>query len=199
MIAGVEQIIANAKIGKKFILVDEASRENEGDLVVAAELITPDIINFMITYGKGCICLTMTEKLRRKLGLDLLPKRNNRKYATNFATPFDASEVKTGISAHERAKSIKVALSGDKDLIATPGHILPLVAENEGLKIRKGHTEGSVEIMKLAGFNEPSAVICEIIKEDGTMARMPDLEKFAMKHDINILEMTSLSEYLNGL
>ena len=198
MIANVEQIIKDVISGKMFILIDEENRENEGDLVVAAELITPEIINFMITYGKGCLCLTITETLQKKLELDLLPKRNSGEYATNFATPFDANDVETGVSVYEKARTIKVALQGNKDLISTPGHMSPIVAQSEGLKVRKGHTEGSVEIMKLAGFNEPSAVICEIIREDGNMARMSDLKRFASTHGISILQMIDLLEYLGN-
>lgn len=197
MIASVKQVVADVKAGKVFILVDEASRENEGDLVVAAEFITPEIINFMITYGRGGLCLAITEILQKKLDLSLLPKRNAGEYATNFVTSFDSMKVKTGVSVYERERSIKDALKGDKNIICTPGHICPLVAHPKGLDVRKGHTEGSVEVMKIAKLNEPAAVICEILKEDGDMARMPDLERFALKHKINILQIADLITYMD--
>ncbi len=197
MISSVSQIVDDVKKGKIFILVDEENRENEGDLVCAAELITPEIINFMITHARGGLCLTITQELQEKLLLDLLPKRNVQKNMTNFANSFDAYDVDTGVSIYEREKSIKTALRGDSDAISTPGHILPIVAHAEGLKMRKGHTEGSVEVMKLAGCKEHSAVITEILREDGEMARIDDLKEFAKLHNINILCMTDLLEYID--
>ncbi len=195
MFAGVQKIIEDAKNGKLFILVDEANRENEGDLVISAELVTAQEVNFMLIHARGVLCLAIEEDLREKLKLDLLPKRNSGKYATNFATSFDAVGVETGVSAYERAKSIHVALMGDANIICTPGHINPLVAQKEGLRARRGHTEGSIAIMRLAGFKEPAAVICEIMKEDGYMAHLDDLKGFSIQHNINILHMSDLLDY----
>ncbi len=200
----VSQIISDAQLGKPFIIVDEASRENEGDLVVAADKVTPDIINFMITECKGLVCLTITEKLRSSLELEMMPKRHSGKFDAAFTVTFDGVTnygVGTGISASDRAKSIKLAISGNKESIRTPGHVFPLVAQEGGLKVRQGHTEASVEIMKLAGLDEPAAVICEIINPDGNMARFPDIERFATEHNINIISTTALVKYIeeNGL
>ena len=197
----VKQIISDAMAGKIFIISDEVSRENEGDLTVAAELITPEIINFMITHAKGLVCLSITEKLRASLDLAMVPKRNRGQYDTGFATSFDAGhkhEVSTGISAYDRAASIKAALTGDGNDLRTPGHIFPVVAQEGGLKVRRGHTEASVEVMRLAEFKEPAAVICEITNPDGKMARIPDIKKFAAEHGINIITTAELVEYIEN-
>lgn len=197
--ADISRIISDAKQGKMFILLDDADRENEGDLIIAAELVNPQAINFMMTYGRGIICLSITEKLRQKLELGLLPKRNKGDYDTGFANSFDAkSGVTTGVSAYDRSLSINVAVKGDKDSICTPGHIFPVVEQPEGLKVRRGHTEASVEIMRMAGFKEPAAVICEIILPNGNMARFSDIESFSMEHQINVATVNDVIKYMNN-
>ena len=186
MIAPISEIITEAKNGKPFILVDSHDRENEGDIVIPAQFATPEIINFMITHAKGLVCLTIQEELAKKLDLKPMVVENESKFGTAFMVSIGSKNgTTTGISAFDRSHTILTAIKGSKNEIVSPGHVFPLVAKNGGVLERAGHTEASVEISKLAGLH-CSAVICEVINEDGTMARLPDLEKFAQKHKIKI-------------
>lgn len=192
-----EEAIEDFKQGKMIILADDKDRENEGDLTIAAEFITPEIINFMAKYGRGLICLPMTNEMADKLELPLMTQRNGSKFGTNFTVSIEAREgVTTGISAFDRAHTILTAVNPNSKArdIVTPGHIFPLRANNGGVLIRAGQTEGSVDLAKLAGLT-PAAVICEIMNEDGTMSRMPDLEKFSKEHDIKIATIKDLIQY----
>jgi len=173
----IEEIIEEARNGRMFILVDDEDRENEGDLVIPAQMATPDAINFMATHGRGLICLTLTKKRVDELGLELMSRANGTRHETAFTTSIEAREgVTTGISAGDRARTVSVAIdaSKGKDDIVTPGHVFPLIARDGGVLVRAGHTEAAVDISRLAGLN-PSGVICEIMKDYGTMARMDDL------------------------
>lgn len=195
--AKIEEIIEDAKNGRMFILVDEESRENEGDLIIPAEMATTEIINFMAMYGRGLICLPITKKRAEKLELSLMPRRNIGNYNTAFTVSIDArNNITTGISAADRAETIKIAIDPDKTIndLVTPGHIFPIVAEDGGVLVRPGHTEASVDISILAGLN-PSAVLCEIMNDDGTMARTSDLMKFAEQHNMKIGTIASLIQY----
>ncbi len=192
-----EEAIEDFKQGRMIILADDEDRENEGDLTIAAEFITPEIINFMAKYGRGLICLPMTNEMADKLELPLMTQRNGSKFGTNFTVSIEAREgVTTGISAFDRAHTILTAVNPNSKArdIVTPGHIFPLRANNGGVLIRAGQTEGSVDLAKLAGLT-PAAVICEIMNEDGTMSRMPDLEKFSKEHDIKIATIKDLIQY----
>ena len=192
-----EEAIEDFKQGKMIILADDEDRENEGDLTIAAEFITPEIINFMAKYGRGLICLPMTNEMADKLELPLMTQRNGSKFGTNFTVSIEAREgVTTGISAFDGAHTILTAVNPNSKArdIVTPGHIFPLRANNGGVLIRAGQTEGSVDLAKLAGLT-PAAVICEIMNEDGTMSRMPDLEKFSKEHDIKIATIKDLIQY----
>ncbi len=193
----VEEAIADIKAGKMIILVDDEDRENEGDLTMAAEFVTPEAINFMAHHGCGLICLPMAPELCEKLKLNPMTERNNSMYHTNFTVSIEARNgVTTGISAADRATTILAAVADNarpEDLV-TPGHIFPLTARPGGVLERTGQTEGSVDLAKLAGL-KPAAVICEIMKEDGTMARMPDLEVFAKKFDIKIASVHDIIRY----
>lgn len=196
---GIEEAIAEIKNGKMIILVDDEDRENEGDLVIAADFVSPEAINFMAMYGRGLICLSLTGKRCDELGLNLMVSENSNstKFGTAFTVSIEAKEgVTTGISAHDRARTIKVAIdpkSTASDL-ARPGHIFPLRARDGGVLVRAGQTEGSVDLCRLAGLT-PAAVICEIMKDDGTMARMPDLEVFAKEHNLKIVTIADLIAY----
>ena len=179
------------------ILVDEEDRENEGDLVLAAEHVTPEAINFMARFGRGLICLTLTEQRCRQLGLELMVRDNRSPYSTAFTTSIEAAEgVTTGISAHDRARTVQaaVARAARPEDIVQPGHIFPLRAQPGGVLIRAGHTEAGCDLAQLAGL-EPAAVICEILKDDGTMARLPDLVEFAKEHGLKIGAIRDLIEY----
>ncbi len=193
----VEEAIADIKAGKMIILVDDEDRENEGDLTMAAEFVTPEAINFMAHHGCGLICLPMAPELCEKLKLNPMTERNNSMYHTNFTVSIEARNgVTTGISAADRATTILAAVADNarpEDLV-TPGHIFPLTARPGGVLERTGQTEGSVDLAKLAGL-KPAAVICEIMKEDGTMARMPDLEEFSKKFDIKIASVHDIIRY----
>ena len=196
-ISTTEEIIDDARNGRMFILVDHEDRENEGDLVIPAQMATPDAINFMAKHGRGLICLALTEARTEALGLNLMAARNSSRHDTAFTTSIEAREgVTTGISAHDRARTVLVAIDNDStaDDIATPGHIFPVRAKNGGVLVRAGHTEAGVDIAKLAGLNA-SAVICEIMKEDGTMARLPDLIAFAQLHGIKVGTISDLIAY----
>ena len=196
-ISSTEELIEDARNGRMFILVDHESRENEGDLVIPAQMATPDAINFMAKHGRGLICLALTEARTEALGLNLMTARNSSRHETAFTTSIEAREgVTTGISAHDRARTVLVAIdpASSADDIATPGHIFPVRARNGGVLVRAGHTEAGVDLAKLAGLN-PSSVICEILKEDGTMARLPDLVAFAQLHGIKVGTISDLIAY----
>ncbi len=193
----IEEIIAEARNGRMFILVDDQERENEGDLVVPAQMATPEAINFMATHGRGLICLPMTTDRILKLDLPLMAQRNSSRHQTPFTVSIEAREgVTTGISASDRARTIAIATDPSKgpDDIISPGHIFPLEARDGGVLVRAGHTEAAVDVSRLAGLN-PSGVICEIMNEDGTMARMPDLIKFAQVHGLKIGTIADLIAY----
>lgn len=196
-ICKVEEAIEEIKNGKMIILVDDEDRENEGDLTMAAEFITPEAINFMATHGRGLICLPMAPEMCDKLGLPLMTKHNQSGFGTNFTVSIEARcGVTTGISAADRAQTIKVAVdenSGPYDIVS-PGHIFPLRAQAGGVMVRAGQTEGGVDLAKMAGLR-PAAVICEIMNEDGTMSRMPDLMKFAAKHNLKIATIQDMIRY----
>ena len=195
----VEQLLPDVRTGRMLILVDDEDRENEGDLFVAAERATPDAINFMAAQARGLVSLALTEERMRELGLTLIAddSGNQSKFGTAFATPIDAREgVGSGMSAHDRARTIAVAIAdGTKpgDLIR-PGRLQTLRALEGGVLARRGHTEAAVDLARLAGL-KPAGVICEIMNQDGTMARMPELEKFAARHEIKILRIADLIEY----
>lgn len=196
-IASAEEIIEDARNGRMFILVDHEDRENEGDLVIPAQMCTPEAVNFMATHGRGLICLSLTGERVDALGLPLMSAKNSSRHETAFTMSIEAREgVTTGISAHDRARTIAVAIDPTKGPadIATPGHIFPLRARDGGVLVRAGHTEAAVDVSRLAGLN-PSGVICEIMNEDGTMARLPDLIVFAQKHGLKIGTISDLIAY----
>ena len=191
------EIIADMRAGKMVILVDEEDRENEGDLVQAADFVTPETINFMARYGRGLICLTLTEEKCRQLNLPLMVSNNNSPLGTNFTVSIEAAEgVTTGISAADRARTVQAAVRADATPsdIVQPGHIFPLKAQNGGVLVRAGHTEAGCDLAQLAGVT-PAAVICEILKEDGEMARLPDLIEFGEQHGIKIGTIADLIQY----
>ncbi|CAH0495130.1 3,4-dihydroxy-2-butanone-4-phosphate synthase [Novosphingobium sp. CECT 9465] len=193
----IEEIIEEARNGRMFILVDDEDRENEGDLVIPAQMATPDAVNFMATHGRGLICLTLTRSRCEQLGLELMSRNNGTRHETAFTVSIEAREgVTTGISAGDRARTVSVAIDAGKtrDDIVTPGHVFPLIARDGGVLVRAGHTEAAVDISRLAGLN-PSGVICEIMKDDGTMARMDDLVPFARKHGLKMGTIRDLIEY----
>jgi 3,4-dihydroxy 2-butanone 4-phosphate synthase/GTP cyclohydrolase II len=193
----IEEIIDEARNGRMYILVDDEDRENEGDLIIPAQMATPAAINFMATHGRGLICLTLTGERVEQLGLDLMSRHNGTRHETAFTVSIEAREgVTTGISAADRARTISVAIDGSKsrDDIVTPGHVFPLRARDGGVLVRAGHTEAACDISRLAGLN-PSGVICEIMREDGTMARLDDLVGFARMHDLKIGTIRDLIAY----
>lgn len=195
----IKDIIADFKMGKLVLLVDDENRENEGDLICAASAATPQHINFMAKYGRGLICLSMTAEQIQRLELPLMRsnKHSQAKMQTAFTYSIEARHgVTTGISAFDRAKTIEVAInpSSTAQDIVCPGHIFPLVSHPEGVLGRPGHTEAAVDLAHLAGWN-PAAVICEVMNDDGTMARLPQLLEFAMKHQIKIGTIQSLIDY----
>ncbi|MEM7614038.1 MAG: 3,4-dihydroxy-2-butanone-4-phosphate synthase, partial [Pseudomonadota bacterium] len=196
-ISNIDEIIEDARNGRMFILVDHEDRENEGDLIIPAQMATPDAVNFMATHGRGLICLALTGERLDALGLPLMAASNSSRHETAFTVSIEAREgVTTGISAHDRARSVSVAIdptSGPQD-IATPGHVFPLRAREGGVLVRAGHTEAAVDISRLAGLN-PAGVICEIMKEDGSMARLPDLVAFAQLHGLKIGTISDLIAY----
>lgn len=196
-ISSTEEIIEEARKGRMFILVDHEDRENEGDLVIPAQMATPEVVNFMATHGKGLICLTLSGERIDQLGLPLMASSNSSRHETAFTVSIEAREgVSTGISAHDRARTIAVAIDAGKGAadIATPGHVFPLRARDGGVLVRAGHTEAAVDISRLAGLN-PSGVICEVMNEDGSMARLPDLVAFAQKHGLKIGTISDLIAY----
>ena len=196
-LASVEEIIDEAKNCRMFILVDDEDRENEGDLVIPAQMATPDAINFMARHGRGLICLSMSKARVDQLGLPMMARQNGTRHETAFTVSIEARNgVTTGISAGDRARTIAVAIDSSKgpDHIVTPGHVFPLVARDGGVLVRAGHTEAAVDVARLAGLN-PSGVICEIMKDDGTMARMDDLMSFAQLHGLKIGTIRDLIAY----
>ena len=193
----IEEAIEDIRQGKMIIMVDDEDRENEGDLVCAAEVVTPAAINFMATYGRGLICLPMSNNMADALGLELMAKKNESGFGTNFTVSIEAREgVTTGISAADRATTVLAAVEdgATPESIVTPGHIFPLRAKDGGVLVRAGQTEGGSDIARLAGF-KPAAVICEIMNEDGSMARLPDLEIYAQKHNLKICSVADLIAY----
>jgi 3,4-dihydroxy 2-butanone 4-phosphate synthase/GTP cyclohydrolase II len=196
-LATIEAAIDDIRRGKMVILMDDKDRENEGDLCMAAEKVTPEAINFMATYGRGLICLPLTEERVRYLGISMMVSDNTSPFGTAFTVSVDAATgITTGISAADRAKTILDAIADNakpQDLV-TPGHIFPLRARNGGVLVRAGQTEGSVELARLAGL-KPAGVICEIMKDDGTMARQPDLMKFARRHKLKVCTIADLIQY----
>ncbi len=193
-LSSIEEIVECARNGKLFVLVDDENRENEGDLIFPAQLVTPDVINFMAKFGRGLICLALTEERAKILDLKRMDRRNTSKFDTAFTVSIESKEgVTTGISAADRAKTIQTAIdsSKDKNDLTTPGHIFPLVARNGGVLSRAGHTEAAIDIARLAGLI-PSAVICEIMNDDGSMARMEDLKKFCFHHDLKLASIEDL-------
>lgn len=197
VISPIEQIIDDARNGRMFVLVDHEDRENEGDLVIPAQMATPEAINFMARYGRGLICLAMTSERTDSLGLQLMSSYNSSRHETAFTISIEAREgVTTGISAHDRAHTVAVAIDAGKTAadIATPGHVFPLRARDGGVLVRAGHTEAAVDISRLAGLN-PSGVICEIMNDDGSMARLPDLIGFAQLHGLKIGTISDLISY----
>jgi 3,4-dihydroxy 2-butanone 4-phosphate synthase/GTP cyclohydrolase II len=196
-LAPIPEIIAELKAGRMVVLVDEEDRENEGDLVLAADFVTPEAINFMARFGRGLICLTLTEERCRQLALPLMVSANRGVHGTNFTVSIEAAEgVSTGISAADRALTIRVAVApnakpGD---VVQPGHIFPVMAQPGGVLVRAGHTEAGCDLTQMAGLT-PASVICEILKDDGTMARLPDLEVFAHEHGLKVGAISDLIHY----
>jgi 3,4-dihydroxy 2-butanone 4-phosphate synthase/GTP cyclohydrolase II len=196
-LSSIEEIIEDARAGRMFILVDAEDRENEGDLVIPAAKATPEAINFMARFGRGLICLAMTQDRASELQLELMARSNQSRHTTNFTVSIEAREgITTGISAFDRAHTIATAIDADKDHrdIVSPGHVFPLVARSGGALVRAGHTEAAVDLARLAGF-APAGVICEIMNDDGTMARMPDLMAFAQFHGLKIGTIADLISY----
>jgi len=196
-ISPIEEIIDAASHGKMFILVDHEDRENEGDLVIPAEFATPEAINFMATHGRGLICLPMTAERIDRLGLPMMVVNNSSRHETAFTVSIEAREgVSTGISAADRAHTIATAINDQNTLahLATPGHVFPLRARRGGVLVRAGHTAAAIDISRLAGLH-PSGVICEIMNDDGSMARLPDLVTFAARHDMRIGTISDLIAY----
>ena len=196
-IASPEEIIEDARNGRMFILVDAEDRENEGDVIIPAQMATPDAINFMAKHARGLVCLAMTEERAETLKLPMMSRDNGTVHQTAFTVSIEAKEgVTTGISAHDRARTIAVAIDPSKGPtdIVTPGHVFPLVARRGGVLVRAGHTEAAVDISRLAGLN-PAGVICEVMNDDGTMARLPDLVKFAQLHGMKVGTIADLIAY----
>ena len=196
-IAPIEDAIKDIRQGRMVVLMDDKNRENEGDLCMAAEKVTPEAINFMARFGRGLICLPLTEEKVRQLGLPMMVAENTSPFGTAFTVSIDAAEgITTGISAADRARSIQVAIADDavaEDLV-TPGHVFPLRAKKGGVLVRAGQTEGSVDLARLAGL-KPAGVICEVMKDDGSMARLPDIEKFATHHRLKVITIADLIKY----
>jgi 3,4-dihydroxy 2-butanone 4-phosphate synthase/GTP cyclohydrolase II len=196
-LTSIEELIEEARNGRPFVLVDDEDRENEGDLVIPAQFATPDAINFMARYCRGLVCLALTRQRVEQLGLPLMTQVNGTRYQTAFTTSIEAKQgVTTGISAFDRAHTIAVAINPDcgRDDIVTPGHVFPLLAREGGALVRAGHTEAAVDIARIAGLN-PSAVVCEIMNDDGTMARLPQLVAFAQHHNLKVGTIASLIGY----
>ncbi len=193
----IKDIIADIQAGKMVIMVDDEDRENEGDLIMAAEKVRPEDVNYMATYGRGLVCLTLSRERCDQLRLPLMVSETDQHHATNFTISIEAAEgITTGISAHDRAKTIQTAVAPDArpEHLRQPGHIFPVMAQPGGVLTRAGHTEAGCDLARLAGL-EPAAAIVEILKEDGSMARRPDLEKFSSEHDIKIGTIADLIRY----
>ena len=196
-VSPITDIIADIRAGKMVILVDEEDRENEGDLVLAADFVTPEAVNFMARYGRGLICLTLTEAKCRQLNLPLMVSNNSSPLGTNFTISIEAAEgVTTGISAADRARTVQTAVRADASAadIVQPGHIFPLMAQSGGVLVRAGHTEAGCDLAQLAGVT-PAAVICEILKDNGEMARLPDLMEFSKQHGLKIGAISDLIQH----
>ena len=192
-----EEAIEEIRAGRMIILVDDEDRENEGDLTIAAEKVTPEIINFMATHGRGLICLPLAPEWADKLGLKMMTDDNQSAFGTGFTVSVEAKVgISTGISAYDRATTILTAVADDvkPDDLVSPGHIFPLRAKSGGVLVRAGQTEGSVDLSRMAGL-KPAAVICEVMREDGNMARLPDLIEFAEKHNLKIASIANLIQY----
>lgn len=193
----IEDIIEDARNGRMFILVDDEDRENEGDLIIPAQMATPEAVNFMAKHARGLICLALTEGRAKHLGLSLMARHNESRHTTAFTVSIEAREgVTTGISAADRAHTISVAIGhnrGPQDIVS-PGHVFPLVAKEGGVLVRAGHTEAAVDVSRLAGLN-PAGVICEIMNDDGSMARLPELMEFAKTHNLRIATIADLIAY----
>jgi 3,4-dihydroxy 2-butanone 4-phosphate synthase/GTP cyclohydrolase II len=196
-LSSVDEVIEDIRNGRMVILIDDEDRENEGDLVIAAQMATPEAVNFMARYGRGLVCLALTGRRVEELGLTPMSRNNEARMQTAFTISIEAREgVTTGISASDRARTIAVAIDptkGRRDIVS-PGHVFPLVAREGGVLVRAGHTEAAVDIARLAGLN-PSGVICEIMNDDGTMARLPDLVSFAQRHGLKIATIADLIAY----
>ena len=196
-ISPITEIIAAIRGGDIVVLVDDEDRENEGDLVFAADFVTPEKINFLAKHGRGLICMPVTEEHARRLGLHPMVQQNRSRHGTNFTASIEAAEgIATGISAHDRALTVKVAASpnASADDIVQPGHVFPLIAQRGGVLVRAGHTEACCDLARLAGLT-PAAVLCEIMRDDGTMARLPDLVEFAAQHKLKIGTIADLIEH----
>jgi 3,4-dihydroxy 2-butanone 4-phosphate synthase/GTP cyclohydrolase II len=196
-ISSTQEIVAELRAGRMVILVDEEDRENEGDLVLAADFVTPEAINFMVKHARGLVCLTLTEERCKLLKLPMMTSSNGTSFGTNFTVSIEAAEgVTTGISAADRAKTIQVAVAKNATAmdIVQPGHIFPLKAQRGGVLMRAGHTEAGCDLTEMAGLT-PASVICEIMKDDGTMARLPDLLEFAKEHNLKIGTIADLIHY----
>ncbi len=197
VISSIEEIIAEMRAGRMVILVDEEDRENEGDLVLAAEHVTPEAINFMVKHARGLVCLTLTEARCKQIGLTPMARDNKSQFSTAFTVSIEAAVgVTTGISAHDRARTVQAAVARNavSDDIVQPGHIFPITAKPGGVLVRAGHTEAGCDLAQMAGL-EPSSVICEILKDDGSMARLPDLMVFAQEHGLKIGTIADLIHY----
>ena len=196
-LARVKEALEDIRQGKMVILVDDEDRENEGDLCMAAEMVTPEAINFMAKEGRGLICLSLTEARADHLGLPLMVQENSSSFGTAFTISIEARRgVTTGISAADRARTIQVAIADQTTAndLARPGHVFPLRAKKGGVMVRAGQTEGSVDLARMAGL-KPAGVICEIMNDDGTMARMPELREFAIKHQLKIVTIADMVAY----
>src|SRR5271157_1685924 len=196
-LSSIDEILEDARQGRMFILVDAEERENEGDLVIPAQMATPDAINFMARFGRGLICLAITPERADTLHLERMARSNQSRHSTAFTVSIEAKEgISTGISAYDRAKTIAVAINPEKDWrdIVSPGHVFPLVSRDGGVLVRAGHTEAAVDLARHAGLL-PAGVICEIMNDDGTMARLPDLVKFAQFHGLKIGTIADLIAY----
>jgi len=196
-VSSIPEIVAELRAGRMVVVVDDEDRENEGDLLMAAEHVTPEAINFMARYGRGLICLTLTETRCRELNLPLMVSNNGTKHGTNFTVSIEAAEgVSTGISAADRARTVQAAVAANAKAadIVQPGHIFPLMAQSGGVLVRAGHTEAGCDLAAMAGAM-PAAVICEVLKDDGTMARLPDLVEFAKEHNLKIGTIADLIHY----
>ncbi len=196
-LSSIEEVIEDARNGRMFVLVDAEERENEGDIVIPAQMCTPDAVNFMAKFGRGLVCLALTQERARQLNLRLMSAHNVSRLKTAFTVSIEAKEgISTGISAHDRAHTISVAIDPTKGAedIVSPGHVFPLVAREGGVLVRAGHTEAAVDLARLAGLY-PAGVICEVMNDDGTMARMPDLVKFAQLHGLKVATIADLIAY----